>query len=158
MGITTPTTDDELDALYRAEADGMRRLAFLLVGDRTIAEEVVQEAFARLVPRRGEVDNLGGYLRTTVVNLARGHLRRRATEHDHQAEAPRIELAPELDETWTALWQLLGRQRVALVLRFYLDLPLARVASEMGCPVGTAKSLVHRGLATLKEVLDAVER
>ena len=60
-------------------------------------------------------------------------------------------LPGELDETWQLLERLPARQRQALVLRFYADLPLTEVAEALRCRVGTAKSLVHRGLARMKE-------
>jgi RNA polymerase sigma factor (sigma-70 family) len=56
---------------------------------------------------------------------------------------------------WQALRQLPARQRMAIVLRYYLDLPEAEVARLLGVPVGTVKSLVHRGLARLRERLGA---
>jgi DNA-directed RNA polymerase specialized sigma24 family protein len=51
------------------------------------------------------------------------------------------------------LQQLPVRQRTALVLRFYLDLPEAEVARVLGVPTGTVKSWVHRGLARLRQRL-----
>jgi DNA-directed RNA polymerase specialized sigma24 family protein len=63
-------------------------------------------------------------------------------------------LSAELDETWAALWQLPSRQRAALVLRFYEDLTVPQVATALHCRLGTAKSLISRGLAALKEVLE----
>jgi RNA polymerase sigma factor (sigma-70 family) len=58
---------------------------------------------------------------------------------------------PELDETWDVLRRLPERQRVALVLRFYEDLPEAEIAQVLGCPRGTVKSLIHRGLARVRK-------
>jgi RNA polymerase sigma-70 factor (ECF subfamily) len=54
---------------------------------------------------------------------------------------------------WQALQQLPVRQRTALVLRFYLDLPETEVARLLGVPPGTVKSWVHRGLARLRQRL-----
>jgi len=53
-----------------------------------------------------------------------------------------------------ALQALPPRYRDALVLRYYFDLRVEDVAEVLGCPVGTAKSLIHRGLEKLKERLD----
>lgn len=54
------------------------------------------------------------------------------------------------------LQQLSPRQRTAIVLRFYEDLSDVQVADTMRCPVGTAKSLIHRGLERLRsEVTEA---
>ena len=57
----------------------------------------------------------------------------------------------ERDELWRALQLLPHRQRVALVLRFYEDMSEQQTANVMSCPVGTVKSLVSRGLKTLRE-------
>jgi RNA polymerase sigma factor (sigma-70 family) len=54
---------------------------------------------------------------------------------------------------WQALQRLPGRQRAAIVLRYYLDLPEAEVARLLGVPVGTVKSWTHRGLARLRDRL-----
>jgi len=51
---------------------------------------------------------------------------------------------------WQTLRQLPTRQRSALVLRFYLDLPEAEVARLLGVPIGTVKSWVHRGLTRMR--------
>lgn len=143
----------ELENLYRRERAGLVRLAYLLVGSQAVAEDLVHEAFAAVLPK-DRISNPGGYLRQTVVNLARKHHRRADVERRHAPVPPGPALAPELDETWDLLWALPERQRHALVLRFYEDMSIAGVAEALGCPVGTAKSLLHRGLATLREELE----
>jgi RNA polymerase sigma factor (sigma-70 family) len=150
---------DRLEALYRVEHGPMVRLAHLLVGDRAVAEELVQDAFLRLHPRLGQVADPGAYLRTTVVNLCRGHGRRRATAQRHApglARTDRVEpppLPPELDEVWLALQRLPVRRRDALVLRYYADLGTDEVARLLGTRPATARSLIHRGLASLRKEL-----
>jgi RNA polymerase sigma factor (sigma-70 family) len=147
------TSDEQLDQLYRDQHRGAVRLAYLLTGSQAVAEELAQEAFLLVADRLDGVAAPAAYLRQVVVNLTRQHHRRRDVEHRHAPTPPGPALPPEIDETWTALWQLPERQRDALVLRYYDDLPLTGVAQALGCPLGTAKSLVHRGLARLEEVL-----
>ncbi|MEU2613019.1 sigma factor-like helix-turn-helix DNA-binding protein [Micromonospora sp. NPDC007271] len=53
-----------------------------------------------------------------------------------------------------ALRRVRPRQRAALFLRFYLDLPEREIAAALGCRPGTVKTLIHRGLAALREHLD----
>lgn len=144
---------DEIEALYRSRRADMVRLAYLLTGSLAVAEELVQEAFLRVWPRMDEVDNLSAYLRTTVVNLARRHHRRRGVERRHAPQPPGPVLDPETDETWQLLWRLPERQRAALALRFYEDLDVAGVANAMGCRLGTAKSLIHRGVQAMRREL-----
>jgi RNA polymerase sigma factor (sigma-70 family) len=148
------TAAPEIERFYREQRDRSVRLAFLLTGSPEVAEELTQEAFLRIWPQLHHLDNPAAYLRTVLVNLARGHHRRRATERDHPPVPPGPALPGEIDETWHQLWLLPERQRAALVLRFYTDMDVAGVADALGCRLGTAKSLIHRGLARLKEVLE----
>jgi RNA polymerase sigma-70 factor (sigma-E family) len=150
---------DGLVALFSVERVGLTRLAHVICGSNAVAEEIVQEAFVRVGVRWDEVDSPGGYLRTAVVNLARDHLRRREVEKRHAASTPpdATEASrtgdPELDETWAVVRRLPERQQAVLALRFYEDLPLAEIARILGCRLGTVKSAIHRGLATLREEL-----
>ncbi len=143
----------DLEALYRAEHPGMVRLAHLILGSNEVAEEVVHDAFLKLHGAWRRVDRPGAYLRQIVVNECRSRLRRLRVERRHLPDPPRPEWPAEVDETWVALARVRPRRRAALVLRYYEDLPLAEIAELLGCRLGTVKSLIHRGLAELKEVL-----
>lgn len=144
--------------LYRAEQPGLVRLATLLVRDQAVGEELVQEAFLRIAPKLDQVDAPGAYLRTTVVNLCRGHGRRQAVAARHPqqpaADAAPPPLPPDLAPVWLALDDLPERQRHALVLRFYLDLADDDIARLLDARPGTVRSLISRGLAALKEVVE----
>lgn len=167
MSVTThaPRTDPvqeqgRLADLYARHAPSAGRLAYLLTGDAHLAEDLTQEAFVRSFGRFRDLrrpESFEWYLRRTIVNLARSHFRRRRTERAYLASQPRGERTspppPEpgdRDELWTSLRSLPPRQRAAVVLRFYEDLSEAQVADAMGCPVGTVKSLVSRGLERLR--------
>ena len=146
---------DPLDNLYREQRAPMVRLAHLLTGSNLVAQDLVHDAFVKIGPRLDGLDNPGGYLRRMVVNECRMWLRHGAVEQRHQrAEREPVALPPELDEMWTALACLPGRQRIALVCRYYEDLTVDEIADVLDCPAGTVKSLIHRGLALLREVID----
>jgi RNA polymerase sigma factor (sigma-70 family) len=149
---------EQLSELYRKEQPAMVRLATLLVRDQAVAEELVQEAFVRLHPKLAAVEQPGAYLRTTVVNLCRGHGRRSATAAAHRPDRPIAVLPPvmpdDLSPVWLAMAELPERQRHALVLRFYLDLPDDQIATLLDARPGTVRSLISRGLAALKEVVE----
>jgi RNA polymerase sigma-70 factor (sigma-E family) len=139
--------------IYQAEREPMVRLAHLLTGSVATAEDVVQDAFLNLYDALDRVEAPGAYLRRSVVNLCHSHHRRLGVEdrwRDRQP-APPLSLAPEIDDTWSALRALPDRQREALVLRFYLDLKVDDVADLLDLPVGTVKSHIHRGLAALTD-------
>lgn len=154
MEVATVDPASGIDALFRAHRARLARLAFLLTGSPEVADELAQEAFVRLLPNLNRVREPAAYLTTTVTNLARGHLRRLEVERRHAPTPPGPALPAEVDEVWSQLWQLPERQRSALVLRFYADLDVAGVAAGLDCRLGTAKSLINRGLARLKEVLE----
>jgi len=152
---------------YRAEAASVARLAYLLTGDRHLAEDLMQEAFLRVGSRLRHVspETFGPYVRRTVVNLVRSHFRRAAVgrkyastiETDHgirQQAADALGTDTETrDELWSMLQQLPARQREAIVCRFYLDLSEAQTADALGVSTGTVKSSTSRGLATLRLAL-----
>lgn len=146
-----------LERLYRAEYPRTVHLARLLTGDHHRAEELAQEAFVRVARRVADLENPAGYLHTTLVNLCRDHGRRTATVRrtplDPPMASPEPPLPRDVDEIWQAVQGLSDRRREAVVLRYWADLPLNDVASLLGVRPGTARSLVHRGLADLKEVL-----
>jgi RNA polymerase sigma-70 factor (sigma-E family) len=148
--------------LFERHATEAGRLAYLLTGDRELAEDLVQDAFVKLAGRFVHVRDAGGlhaYLRVTVVNLARSHHRRRAVERRYAERQSHHELtiaAPdtsERDGLQRALLSLPIRQRTAIVLRYYEDLDVAQTASIMRCSEGTVKSLASRGIARLRPLI-----
>lgn len=156
--------DAEVGALFQAEYRNMVGIARLLVGSGPAAEEVVQEAFVRLLTkwsRLSDPDRAAGYLRSTVVNLARSRLRRRAVVLRHiplrgrePAEPDEYALADEArGEMAAALRGLSMRQRECLVLRYFAQLTEAETAAALGIAVGSVKSHVHRGLQALEQAL-----
>ena len=138
--------------LYVAEYGAMVRLAFLLVGAGA-AEEVVQDAFARVYERWATLDRPGAYLRTCVVNGCRQLARRRHLQRRHPQPVP---AAAELgaDHLLEALDRLPPSRRAAIVLRYYGDLSEAEIAATLGVRPGTVKSMVHPGLRQLREVIE----
>ncbi len=148
-------SDSLVEELYRRERAGLVRLALLVIGSRTVAEDVVQESFLRLRSAAMELTDPVKYLRRIVLNEARQVLRRREIERRHATADQGIVLPPEHHETWRLLEGVSENRRVALVLRYYEDLPFSEIARLMDCRESTARSLVHRGLKSLRRKLDA---
>jgi RNA polymerase sigma-70 factor (sigma-E family) len=153
-----------LDDLYLRHVAGARRLAFLLTGSREVAEDLAQDAFVRLLGRFRHLrhrEAFDAYLRRTVVNLHLSRLRRLRLERAY-LERERRSVGPPGEEPdvgarqdlWAALRRLPARQRAALVLRYYQDLSERETADTLRCSVGAAKSLVARGLATLRAEME----
>jgi RNA polymerase sigma-70 factor (sigma-E family) len=150
--------------LYEAHALGLVRLAYVMLGDRAAAEDVVQEAFGGLYRRWGDLSDKEralAYVRSSVLNGCRSVLRHRRVqgiEAAHQPPAASAEAAAltieERREVMRALRRLPDRQREVLVLRFYLDEPEAEIARVMGISPSTVRSTAYRGLAALGRLLE----
>jgi RNA polymerase sigma-70 factor (sigma-E family) len=156
----TEADGGRLAELYRRHAAEAIRLAYMLTGDRLLAEDLVQDAFVKLAGRLVHLRDPGAfdaYLRRTIVNLTNSYFRRKRLERAYlrrsEAERPALGEAPDTDrrdELWKDLQRLPARQRAAIVLRIYEDLSEQRVAEILGCRPGTVRSLVSRGLAELR--------
>lgn len=145
---------DGFEAFYGRALPGALRLAHLLTGSVSVGQDVAQDAMVAVHQRWHEIENPAAYLRTTVVNLSRSVQRRSIRERMHLRGRPEaVTSIPEVDETWRELRRLPPAQRTVVVLRFYEDLSLAEIAEQLGKPIGTVKSTLHRALSTLKEVL-----
>src|ERR1700733_13135009 len=160
-GAARPEGDARADAgqagpaLYRSHALGLPRLAFIILGDRQAAEDVVQEAFCGLYrawDRLPDHGNVHGYLRVSVLNGCRSALRRsrripRPLTVPAAASAEAEALAGEEQRaTVAALRRLPPRQREAIVLRYFAELPEYETALAMGDSRGTVKSTTARAL------------
>jgi RNA polymerase sigma-70 factor (sigma-E family) len=158
-------------ALCQATALDLIRLAYVMLGDRPTAEDVVQEAFCGLYRRWDRLDGADAaiyYVRASVLNGCRSVLRHRAVRRRGLAEVRRRSLAeqasavsPETavlvgedqEEVIRALAGLPHRQREALMLRFYFDLPDEQIARVMGIRPSTVRSTAHRALEALGRAL-----
>jgi len=145
--------DRSMGAVFVDERERLVRVAYLLTGSSAVAEDLVQDAFVRLHGHWDGIREPSAYLRVTVVNACRAHHRRNRREQSHFPELVTDLVAPETPLVLDALASLPYRQRAALVLRFYEDRPDDEIAEALGCRPATVRSLVHRGLATLRKVI-----
>jgi RNA polymerase sigma-70 factor (sigma-E family) len=150
-------------ALYQGHAVGLIRLAIVMLGDRVAAEDVVQDAFLGLYRHWDGLADPGKaltYLRSAVLNRCRNALRQRNRDV-RRGDRPRtvesaeatVLVGEEHQRVLAAVRALPDRQREALVLRFYLDLPQDDVARVMGISTGTVKSATSRAVAALGRML-----
>ncbi len=164
-----PGADTAVTALYQAHALGLIRFAYLMLGERQAAEDVVQEAFAGLYRRWEKLSDPGKalpYVRSSVLNGCRSQLRRHgrapavAAAGLADAALPVVSAesavlsAEQRRSVLRALRQLPPRQREVLVLRFYLDLSEPEIAAEMGIGPSTVRSTAHRALGALGRMLE----
>ncbi len=167
VGGLLPPADATFAEMVGSELPRLQRIARLLVGEGEAADDLVAEAIARTLPkwRGGVVADPPAYLRRVLVNLANRRWRRRRlslrSDHhaidwlqpagDHQREAV------ERDRTLRAIAALPVRRRAVVVLRYYDDLPEARIAEVLGISLGTVKSTLSRALEQLRVQLGTLE-
>ena len=152
--------DQGLISFCRREHGRIVGLLSLYCGDAAVAEELGQDALARVCRdwrRVRKMDFPEAWASRVAINLANSHFRRRAAEKrardrlasrpDATAGAPDAAIALSVRQAVAALP---ARQRTALLLHYFCDLPFARVAELMGAPEPTVKSLARRGIARLR--------
>lgn len=160
ISTDSPAGRARLDAFAHEEGQRLLRVAFLVSGgDSAAAEDLVQTVLLRLTVRGiDDLDDPFSYARRAVLNehITTGRkaatLRRGLTRigpADHLS-------VPAADDRLTvldALGSLTPRERAAVVLRFYEDLPDAEIAGALGCSRVTVRSLVHRATKKLRAEL-----
>ena len=156
--------DEVVGEVMRESGERLLRLAYQVCHDRAMAEDLVQEALLRVYGswrrRRPQVSSAEGYLRRAIINeyLRRRRLRSSSEvvtdvfasgRHVQESYAFEAQVL-ERDRLWAALGALSARQRSAVVLRYYEDLPDEEIAELLGCREATVRSLVSRALTTLR--------
>ena len=151
----------DFDSWVAARGPALLRLAYVLTGNRADAEDVVQDALSRALPRWSRistVDDPDAYVRRMVVNAHVSwwrKFRRREVpvETVRDSAMPTGPASEEKDRLWRACQALPSDQRIAIVLRFYEDLDYAEIAALTGVREGSVRSRVSRGVAALRHEL-----
>jgi RNA polymerase sigma-70 factor (ECF subfamily) len=156
-----PTPKERLALLARPELDRAYRLAGVILGNASDAEDAVGDAIERAHRSIDQLRDPGQFqvwFDRIVVNACRDRLRRRRLPIEGAGERP-LDRDPfmsviEGDAALRALRPLPADERVVIVLRFWADLPVEEIARRLGVPAGTVKSRLHRALARMREELD----
>ena len=156
----------EFREFVAARSPALQRAAYLMVGEVSLAEDLVQEALTKTYvawPRLRDKANAEAYTRKAITTTAISWFRRKGWRNERPTGSVGADSVPGLDDhadtvtqsawLWEALLDLPVRQRAAVVLRYYEDLTEAQTADAMGCAVGTVKSQVSAALAKLRERL-----
>ena len=141
---------EPLLACYTANRLHLVRVAYLITGNRHVAEEIVQDAFLATLRSWTRVRQVKPYVRAAVVNGSRSWLRRRRLERGHAHERPEASVSSP-DELSDVLGRLMPRQRAAVVLRYYEGLADAEIAELLGCRAATVRTVIHRALGALRK-------
>jgi DNA-directed RNA polymerase specialized sigma24 family protein len=143
---------ESFDDFYRCSWTSAVRLAGVLAQDASVAEELAQESFVRMMPKWGGLQTPAAYLRASIVNAARQHHRHMGMV---RGKLPLLVTdgvgVDRFGELADAVAGLPFRQRAVLVLRYYCDLSEREIAELLDCRAGTVKSLSSRALATLNK-------
>lgn len=152
--------EPDFESWVEARSAALLRFAYLVLGERTRAEEAVQEALVAVWPRWRWVVGRGdpeAYVRRSIVNAGTSWWRRFRRRELLVAEPvdveetldPADELADQ-DAAWALCASLPAKQRAAVVLRYYEGLSDTEIAAVLGCTAGTVRSQIHRALAALR--------
>jgi RNA polymerase sigma-70 factor (sigma-E family) len=150
--------DEDFAEFVQASSPGLLRAAYLLTGDRHVAEDAAQTALVRTYAAWSRVrrDDAFAYARRVLVNHVTDRWRRRLREYATGAlpdQPARTDVAEEVATRQYligALASLTARERAVVVMRYFFDLPEATVAGELQITVGTVKSTSARALAKLR--------
>ena len=151
-----PSNEERFEEFVATHRRTLLRFAYLVIGNRDDAEDAVQEALISVSRRWEKVrsETALAYVRRAVLNKAVEIRRRRPESALRAADAHGVDAAllrfEEDQAFFQRLQELPTRQRAALVLRYFYDLPDSEVAAQLNCSAQTVRSQIHRGLAKLR--------
>ena len=160
--VVAPDDQADFDAWVAARGPALVRLAWALTGSRADAEDVVQDALAKTLPRWqriGTMEDPDAYVRRMIVNAHVSRWRRLGRRERLVADVPERTTPAdavtydERERLWQACRALPRDQRVAVVLRYYEQLEYDEIAALTGVREGSVRSRVSRGIVTLREVM-----
>lgn len=155
--------DEDFRAFVAGRSPALLRTAYLLTGDRGLAEDLLQSTLARAYRHWGRVSRAGNpeaYVRKILLNERRTWWRRHGNRELVSDALPdrggpdEPAAVDERDALWRALLAMPPRTRAVLVLRYWEDLSEADTAAVLGCSAGSVKSQASRGLRRLQALLD----
>ena len=158
--VEAETSDDVLAQFCAEHGQPLLRFAYLLTGGRAAdAEDLVQSALAGLAARGlSGLDSPAAYVRRSIINEHRSAGRHATVErrvHPRLVEpSPPVPTPEDRFAVLSALDTLTERERAAVVLRYYEDLPDEQIAATLGCRRATVRSLIHRAMPKLRRLLD----
>ena len=154
--------DHRFEDFYTFEYPKLVVALRFVTGDQELAQDSVDEACARALERLGRgasIDVLPAWICVVALNVARGRIRRLASERRvrarlvAQASDPEVADGSSAIDVRAALATLSRRQREIVVMHYFLDQTVESIASELAIPAGTVKATLHRARAVLAQSL-----
>lgn len=153
--------DDEFTAFATSRSGSLLRLAYVLSGNHSDAEDLVQIALSKAYvawPRIRSQNAVESYVRTCLIRTHFASRRRRtvaasaiAADHADAGSASALAAVEDRDALWGALHALPPRQRAVIVLKYLEDRDEASIAEILQCSRGTVKSQASKALRTLQQ-------
>jgi RNA polymerase sigma-70 factor (ECF subfamily) len=161
----TTRKDELLEAWYQNDYASLRRIALVMLGDPSDAEDAVMDTFLKAASKWRVFQRLdwpSGYLRKTLINECRSKLRRRRLEHRTVAlfRTGREESQADIEthggrmDVWQAISKLPVSQRACVALRYLEDMTEPDIATALDLPIGTVKSQLSRARRNLQRSLE----
>jgi len=142
-----------LEEVFRAEGSRMWRALFAYTGDREVASDALAEGFAQALARGDDLRSPAAWIWQAVFRIAAGDLKRR-----RRSSTPTLEYGEEMPESVrdlvAALQTISPKQRAAVVLHDYADLPSTEVASLLGISAATVRVHLSQGRRHLRKLLE----
>ena len=152
--IAEVRTDEDIEQVYRDQASRLWGALVAYSADRELAADAVSEAFAQAIARWEAIDDPSRWVWTAAFGIARGELKRRRRSSEHGGEmAPTVLELERSADLLRALRTLPHRQRAALVLHYFVDMPTADIAPVLGIRPATVRVTLLRGRRRLQQLL-----
>ena len=150
--------DGDFSAFYQAQFASIATVAGATTGDRSVGEDIAQEAFQRAHDdwaAVGSMDRPGAWVRRVAINLALNRRRRRGVELLALGRLGVRESVPERrhPEVWEAVAKLPPRQRAVVALHYHEGHSVAEIADLLDCSVSAATSNLHKARTRLADLL-----
>lgn len=164
LGGAVISREAAFELLVQTELPQAYRTATLVLGDATEAEDAVQEAMVRAWQRIAQLRDparAGAWFGRLLMNVCRDRLRTRRSSPIAWLEPPAGRPPDDFENreaVLRALAALPAEQRIAVVLRYYLDLSLVEIADRTRAPLGTVKTRLHYGLQAMRASYEANDR
>jgi RNA polymerase sigma factor (sigma-70 family) len=144
---------NDIESLYRADADRLWRAVYAFAGDAEVANDAVAEAYAQLLQRGSAVRNPAAWVWRAAFRISRGALKlRRLNEAVSAPVVDRADVYADHD-LLAALRRLPDGQRAAVILFYYADLPIREIADRLGTNTLAVRASLSRGRRRLRDLL-----
>jgi RNA polymerase sigma-70 factor (ECF subfamily) len=151
--LTVAAAPNDIEALYRADADRLWRAVYAFAGDAETASDAVAEAYAQLLRRGSAVRDPAAWVWRAAFQIARGALKARRL-HDPVSPTVVDHLDAYADhDLLTAVRRLPDGQRAAVILFYFADLPIRQIADRLGTNGLAVRASLSRGRRRLRELL-----